>query len=404
MPGIIGAAIILAILFPRFMAYLPALCGFGGLLLLGVRGARLPRAGLITVAVVAVLCPLSALWALDPAYSLEEAGKISAILLGGLMLWAALSRVDRAAILRFWWLLPAITLAALTLHTSEYFTGYAVFRFLRDIPADAYVYSHELNRSSVILCVLAPLLAALCYAGLRQTVTRLRAGLAAAFFALCFVPLLLVTESQSAHICFAAGFLTLLLWPVGRRVYWIGMAVISCAVIFTSPFVIPKIFDALAKPEATISTEYGWKERANVMPRLEVWDYISRYALQKPLTGYGVEATRRVPAFDTAEIYQPGKTNLHPHNNILQIWIEFGVIGAVIFTALIGLFFRSVYTLPEPAQRRIALASFMGLGAVSAVGYGMWQSWWVGLVMFAAGVCLMVVRAYSSGSGSLTAD
>ena len=53
--------------------------------------------------------------------------------------------------------------------------------------------------------------------------------------------------------------------------------------------------------------------------RMEIWDYVSRYALQNPLYGFGVEATRQVPSFGSTESYQEGQTILHPHNFVLQL-------------------------------------------------------------------------------------
>src|SRR5436190_23671517 len=68
--------------------------------------------------------------------------------------------------------------------------------------------------------------------------------------------------------------------------------------------------------------------------RLEIWDFVSRYALRHPLHGFGIEATRAVEAFDSQQIYQKKATILHPHNFAIQMWIEFGLIGGLLAAAM----------------------------------------------------------------------
>jgi O-antigen ligase len=112
-------------------------------------------------------------------------------------------------------------------------------------------------------------------------------------------------------------------------------------------------------------------------PRLEIWDFISRRALQSPFIGHGTEATKSI-TFDTAQLYQPGKTILHPHNFALQLWIEFGAFGAALGAAFLGDILSRIYKFDLPL-RRFSLALLMASLSVASTGYGLWQGWWLGV-------------------------
>jgi len=66
--------------------------------------------------------------------------------------------------------------------------------------------------------------------------------------------------------------------------------------------------------------------------------------------------------------------NQHPHNMVLQIWLEFGAIGISFAIALTLMFFRFLGRLNHPLQS-YALATVASFATVGFVGYGLWQSW-----------------------------
>lgn len=390
--------ITLGVLMPRALAFLPAV--LAGLALavwpLFYPGRPRPfsKPALIFAAGVLALALVSALWAIDPAYAAQRAGKIAIPILGGALLFGVLGRIDHEAVLRWWWGLPLVTLVLCLSQALEYHNNFLIYHLIRGIDLNIVVPIFELNRASVVLCVLAPVMAALVWLGLQaRGYGRMLCYIGAGFYALAFLPLLAKTGAQSAQLGFAASFIVLALMPVRWRAVWPGLMILFCLVMVAFPFAVPKIFSSLPHIAYRAGEDSpSWIDRANAMPRLEVWDYISRYALQRPLTGFGIEATRMIPEFDTREIYQPGKTNLHPHNGILQIWIEFGVLGiALACAAGVGLINR-VRRLDTPLQQRVSLSVFAGVLTVGLVGFGLWQGWWLGLVGLSAGLTLLLVR------------
>ena len=65
----------------------------------------------------------------------------------------------------------------------------------------------------------------------------------------------------------------------------------------------------------------------------------------------------------------------HPHNSVLQVWAELGVVGAILAAAVLALALRALARLP-----RAPFAAGRGLvGAAAAVAFvehGAWQAWW----------------------------
>ena len=67
--------------------------------------------------------------------------------------------------------------------------------------------------------------------------------------------------------------------------------------------------------------------------RVEIWHFAAERALEKPLFGWGFNASRYVPNGDAVSHFLPPGQSLiplHPHDAFLQVWLEIGAVGAVI--------------------------------------------------------------------------
>jgi O-antigen ligase len=80
-----------------------------------------------------------------------------------------------------------------------------------------------------------------------------------------------------------------------------------------------------------------------------------------------------------AHLYFPDAGVLHPHNGALQIWYEFGVVGALFAAAIWGAIVHRIANLPHNA-RAICFAALTTIAVVSYISHGLWQSWWLGTV------------------------
>jgi O-antigen ligase len=152
---------------------------------------------------------------------------------------------------------------------------------------------------------------------------------------------------------------------------------------------------------------------ANLAPsavhRLVIWDFAAARIAEKPITGWGLEASRAMPGgraqpdaatLDRLNITAPAQREflvlphvevmpLHPHNGALQLWLELGGIGALIGAAL-------MLALGFAAARSAAPAVGAGMLASAAVtgmlSFGLWQAWWLASLLLAMVAIVLVPR------------
>jgi O-antigen ligase len=191
--------------------------------------------------------------------------------------------------------------------------------------------------------------------------------------ALISIAILLKTQSQSAQLAVLGGVAAFLFFPYRVKSAWTVLAVLITGVMLVLPFVAQAAFQHLAFALHDMS----WFSKGYAADRLEIWDYVSRRALERPLYGFGIEATRAITDFDTQQLYSPTKGVLHPHNFTLQLWIEFGLPGVLLAGGFIGFILNGIGTLPRSVAR-VALATFIAALCVASTGYGLWQGWWLG--------------------------
>jgi len=119
--------------------------------------------------------------------------------------------------------------------------------------------------------------------------------------------------------------------------------------------------------------------------RLDIWTFAAAKIVEKPWTGWGLDASRTFGA----------AISLHTHDAALQVWLELGAVGAVIAAA----FWIGVWSLIEGLARRDRTAAAAAAGAavayltIGGLSFGVWQEWWLGLGAMAAVACICVARA-----------
>jgi O-antigen ligase len=200
----------------------------------------------------------------------------------------------------------------------------------------------------------------------------------------CLGGLLFFAASQTA-------FLGLLIWVAvfGAAVAAPGLArslVIwgGAAFILTQPMLVLAV-EAL-DPARSVDISI-----ASVGARLDVWIAVAHKTMEAPILGHGIEATRSITDWANEFLYFGGRKVPHPHNGILQIWIELGLVGAtlaalvwVAVTRWIDQFVRE----DQPPLFALA-ACFL---VVTGISHGLWQSWWLWGMFGVAAVTLTQVR------------
>ncbi len=366
----------LATMAPRAMVFLPGIIAlvFLGFLRISGRSVSWPSPRLWAFVLWPIaLGALSALWSADPAQARERAAKAGAALAASALLIPVVRQTAPRTLAQLGWILPAgVALAAASV-ALDLALGLPLHRAIAGVAQDAAFDPFHVNRS-VVVCVLLlfPALGVAWACALRRPVKLLLCG----GVVLCCAGLLVLCESQSAQLAFCCGVLMFALFPVlrhrgGQIALWALIAAFLCA----APFAAKVAFAPLA---AAIESHEELRE-LSAPQRLEIWDFVARRALERPATGFGIDATRDM-TFDTAQIYHQGNTVLHPHDFALQIWIEFGALGVACALLFFAGLVRALGALPEGAGR-FAFAGFATTLSVAATGYGMWQGWWLGTLL-----------------------
>ncbi|MCB9982854.1 MAG: O-antigen ligase family protein [Rhodospirillales bacterium] len=376
---------LIGVLSPRALGFLPAGIGLLGLTALRTASGTvisLNKLYLVTILTTVALAALSSFWSLDADFALERSGKIAFILAGGLALFTVLRSPNLPWPRWFSWALPLAATIAAFLVCGELLTHGAFHHLTRgSAPPENSENLSMLNRTVVFISLVSvPSLVWLAKSALtkmkkRVVFTLLCVALAAALF---------LTDSQSAQLAMLAASVFWFAFPYKAPKAWGALGVIIIIGILSGPWLVQWLYNAFA---AQVK-DMPWLASAYAADRLEIWDFVARKALENPFHGFGIEATRHIEHFDTPMLYTPHDHVLHPHNAVLQIWIEFGAIGALGLCTLIAALLRSLYKESQAVQdkttARLPLCLLMMVLIVSCTAYGFWQGWWLGLLTLLA--------------------
>ena len=352
-----------------------------------------------TVRVLVAFAPLllwmlaSAAWSLDGAASVEVTLRVAVLFLSGTLLVTSFA------------LLPLEQLRTPLIAVALGFSGAAVVvvvdlelgghlaRFLHEPRLNGVDPALGYGRAATLhATLLAPVLVGLVRLGF----LRLAVG-----FALLAAAAILETSSLSAKTALAASLLVLIAVWLQPRLRWIEFGVFGFAVV-----ALPLMFPLPLGAQATC-----WlaDHKASAAHRLEIWSFVAEHIRQRPIAGWGLDAARRLPG-GTAQVIihhcddadrpdgialSSQTLPLHPHNAILQVWLELGGVGVALgFGPLVFAIWRA-FRNPEwrtrPAQAMIA-ATAAATVSVGLVSFGIWQEWFLSGLFIAAAFAVLAAR------------
>jgi len=120
--------------------------------------------------------------------------------------------------------------------------------------------------------------------------------------------------------------------------------------------------------------------------RAIIWGFVGEKIAERPILGWGLDSSREVGGEETREQVfvdgtrfwssQQSVLPLHPHNFVLQIWLETGAVGAALVAGLLLSLLRLAARRGGP--HRLAFeATFAAAICVALVSFGIWQAWWL---------------------------
>jgi O-antigen ligase len=367
----------LLVVLPRGVAALVSaagLCAAG--LVLSASEIRLTR--ILLVASMLLGCFLvwgaaSAVWSVDPMRSLVVAARLAGLFAVGLALAASTGLVAAPRRLAFLLLIGmalGITMVAIELATAGGLSSLVSDRAFRPT---------QLNQASISFALLV------------LPATALLISLGQAIFATLLATATAVTVYElagtAAKVVLLAGLaMGLLLYRARPVVAWIVLA-ISVAAIIAAPLT----FARLERLPGLGETADSFKISAG--HRLLIWSFAGDRIAERPLIGWGLDASRAIPGGD--DPIRPGEPwmPLHPHNAALQVWLELGAPGAVLFALLAALVWCALARIEWPPLFAAAAGASLTIAFVGCFGtYGIWQEWWLGTLSFSLFLVLVMAR------------
>jgi exopolysaccharide production protein ExoQ len=250
--------------------------------------------------------------------------------------------------------------SACILIVIELWTGLSLRRALA-VQSDPYIFNRPVL---TVLTVSLPVMLLL--------VKREQFWLAAALAVLVLVTVL-HSESGAAMLGLVAGAIAYIVARLSRRLA-VALACIGLVAAVVSAPVIGEIADRVLPPAM-----HEKLAGSHAVERIEIWKLFGAVVRHEPLKGLGFGMSPRFPETQLAQRMLADNPNLppawHPHNAALQVWVELGVVGAVLGIVLLLLLIRQLASF-SPALLAHSMALVAAITGISLVGHGAWQGWW----------------------------
>ncbi len=127
----------------------------------------------------------------------------------------------------------------------------------------------------------------------------------------------------------------------------------------------------------------------SALHRTYIYDFVLDKIIDNPFVGWGLGVSR----------YLPGSQNkildlnrelipLHPHNGVLEVWVELGVIGALGLSLVIWILMRGIKNrVQDRASAAVLAGASTGYMTIGLASYSIWSSWWMTTGILAASLC-----------------
>jgi exopolysaccharide production protein ExoQ len=340
------------------------------------------------ILILASLCAwslISFLWSLDSLSASSGTAKLTTnLVFGGLLFTAIQSLKSDEKPIVFKWCLSGFIFILVAL-ALEIALGHPLFIALGKINSG---YSQEgmhwLNNIIVLLALFVwPLALAKYKIGGPFDIRKKKA-----FFIFCGFSAIIVF---SYLIGFASGTLALLCGLFSAGVVWLfgRRAAITAAFIMTIIGLgLPFGFNFLEKPASQINAILSIPSSAE--HRIAIWEFTARKIAEKPLAGWGMNASKIIPEGKLILYSDAGNRYgealpLHPHNAILQFWLELGLPGIILYLGLlIFIIITAISSQRSKFESAMIFGQFTTIFIISNLSFGIWQAWWIATLWLSA--------------------
>ena len=345
--------------------------------------------GLALIAVVGWSL-ISTLWAPGGTDAAVRLLKVVAIMLAGVLFIAAIGQLDAAERRSVGYAFVVAVAAIVVLVIVEITTGGTPAVDAKAAQSSRFVFVSDL------LGTAAPVVAMLIWPV--AAILRARTGwwVWSLLVAALAVGVAFLLPQASSIVALALGGLVFGVAYLRRETLAV-IGILFAVYVLAAPFVSVYAINLDTVGESGRAIPTSWQHR------LEIWRFTSTKALERPLFGHGFDASREIGrAANPITIWNPDGSGrnfidrglpLHPHNAVLQIWLELGLLGIVVVLGGVLLTLdwirRAALT---PRSRATGAAGLTAYLVIELLAYGVWQSWWHAAAWLMAGAMLVAMR------------
>ena len=355
----------------------------------------------IPFAVFVVYAAISSAWSPTPFVSLKSSAMLGLMTFGGLFLMSFARRLEKSEIEILGRALFSGTIISLVLLCIENYTDISIWRWLKVVVMGKtnFVISKQPmlvynSAMSVGVLIIWPLL----LFGLGKW------RLIGASGVLLGMVIFFWSESDTPVFAFFLGSLIVLLFWWAPKIMRVAFGSIVVAFMFIAPL-IPGLFQG---PD-TIRAEMPYMPHSG-LHRIMIWKVTAKHIAESPVAGLGMDTSRSLYGRETRFVlYFPSPDPkepvwqsyfepipLHPHNGILQIWLELGAIGIAILGWIIFILIRTAGLCQSQPIVMGFCVSYLAIGSLS---FGAWQSWWICAIWLSAAILVSRLSSVEQKSG-----
>ncbi len=186
--------------------------------------------------------------------------------------------------------------------------------------------------------------------------------------------LLSISDSLASFLGFSIGGVIFILARLIKPIFFklIAISLITGSLLF--PVIATQI-------EPRDLSEKYLATQPSAAHRLFIWHFVANKITLKPILGYGFASSKYIKVNNSKMINYNGEKwhplPLHPHNNILQITLELGIIGLILFLCLVYKYLKQISNLENNNFKAISYACFINYYIIGMISYNIWQIWWI---------------------------
>lgn len=371
---------ILALIAPLGIAPLFAVAALATLALRFRRrrlGVFAPDWATILLGLLAVWAAVSLIWSIDVQQGVSKIPRFIAMLAGGLVMAGAaadLTAGERRSMAR---LLVAGVAAAAAFLAFERLADMPIYRLHAEPQTDGAYSFASYNRGVTVVALMVWPAVMILWRSRRAAAIALAVGT---------FSVLASFHSNAAIVGLAIGIIAFAATlAVPRRLPKI-MAALVVAFIAASPWISGWALDPARLHIDASSVNQGNRVLPNsALHRLFIWKFTADRIMERPVLGWGMNTSSVIPGGGGILHLNANMLPLHPHNGVLQLWLELGAVGALLGAGLIGWMLMRISGWTNDPVESAACTGLIMTGLVMVcLSYGVWQSWWMASLFFAA--------------------